>query len=183
MGIKYTVKRLRPSTRKTTQTIIKKATRVWNDAITAYIVAVAEIVSQHQETGMSYASLFATARTVRAMGKLPPFSPTKDFTVFSKSTQGGYAGEYKNARAGEAIGEKCADIHYGTTSRCVFTFEFDFPTAIYQYLMHEHGDFDPKVAWESIEAGENAFSEFMDSEAQDVLLTRNELFSDLFIQG
>lgn len=160
VSLQITADKNRPDMGLFTEALHKKSKKIWNMAITVYIKAVAEVLMEHQETSMSYASLFATARKVGALGKIPSASPVIDGKRFSDSTQGGYAGAWKSQLLGEAAGEKCSKISYGAKGRPILSFQFHL--SVYQYLMHElGGDFDPKTAWNSLQAGQQAMHSFL----------------------
>jgi len=167
----------RPDMGLFTKALHDRSVRVWNGAISAYIQAVANVVSSHQDTAMSYASLFATARKVKALGKIPPASPKRSDAQFSSGTQGGYASAWKNQLLGEMAGEKCSEIHYGKAHRPILTFSFEI--AVYQYLMHEVGNFRPGIAWESLEAGRQAMNDYLNLYGNEMYPKFSEYFVPL----
>jgi hypothetical protein len=176
MGVVYKIKlhKNRPDIGKFTKSLFARGSKVWRGAMSAYITAVAEIVAQHQDTAMSYASLFPAARDLRIKGKLPPLNPKREFAVFSKGTEG-HAGEYKNRRLGEIAGEKTVVYDFGRVDRPVFKFEFEIQ--VYQYLMHELGNFNPHIAWMSMIAGRNAMQSYLAEHGKEVIPQAPEYFS------
>jgi len=164
----------KPNTGRFTKAMKSRATRIWNESISEYIKAVASIVSLHQETSMSYASLFPTARKVKALGKLPPISPRVDAKKTYIDMSGTpHPGQYKTQWRGLAAGagDKCSYISTGGPSGLRFYFRFEIQ--VYQYLMNELGEW--KIpAFESLEAGRNAMAEYLDTYGKEMFPTFGE---------
>ena len=148
----------RPRKQKFTKELHRRASRVWDQAISAFIIAVAFEVSRHQDTGMSLASLFATARKVRSLTKLPPLNPKigsrKGFTDIDGNYDGG---GFRSSAVGERLGIASSNILYGSAYRPVF--QFSFQITVYQYLLHEFGY--QTAAWNSLEKGITAMNDYL----------------------
>ena len=158
----------------TSALIHKKSSLVWNEAISAFIIAVAFEVSKHQDTGMSLASLFATARKVHAETNLPPLDPKVSFRQGLTYVSGVYnKSRIRSASVGERLGEKSARISYGTSRVPVFKFTFEIK--IFQYLIHEFGY--QTAAWYSLEKGRAAMRFYLMNHARDSFPNLGSLFS------
>ena len=88
----------------------EKATQVWNNAISAYLQAVANIVAERQDTGMSLASLFPAIRDMQAKGgeiNEPALNTRRDSAPWYMDMQGvTHRGQRKTAAFGERLGDR-----------------------------------------------------------------------------
>jgi len=168
---------LNPDVDRFSKAMHTRMIRVWNGAISAYIQAVANIVALHQDTGMSYASLFPTARLVKSKGMLLPLSPkVPSRPTYIDMSGMAHPGYHKNARLGEVAGEKCSTINYGSFRHPYFSFKFEIQ--VYQYLMNELGEWNLD-AFESMSAGQQAMSDYLNQHAVEIFPAYNEYFNKL----
>jgi len=174
-GVTFKIRRKKhfPDIIRFTNALHIKATTAWNRAITAFIITVAQEVARHQHTSMSLASLFATARKVRALTKLPPATPKvanlKGFTDIDGTY---YSEGFRNRKVGEYLGERSSKILYGSPFRPVFRFEFEIN--VYQYLIHELGWQTP--AWESLQKGRTAMLDYLNQYGREAFPRLHDWF-------
>lgn len=180
MGAKIQIRShiLKADSGKYTKAIQKRATTLWSNAIAAYIIAVASIVGRYQETSMSYASLFPTARKVKALGKMPfSISPKveakKTYIDMSGNAQKGqYKTQWRGLAAG--AGDKCSRIEYGGPSGLRFYFRFDI--RVFQYLMNELGEW--KLGpFDSIEYGHEMMMNYLEKHGRKIFPPLNEFIT------
>jgi len=151
-----------------------RASVVWRKAVRIFIERLAEEVERHQDTGMSYASLFHIAHIVRAKigSGSTKVEPRKGFTSITGSY---YPNRYRDIYTGLSLGAKTAKIQYGHPTNPRYNFEFRIQ--VYQYMIHEYGlGFHQGKAWESIYKAETAMNYYLAKNARQFV----PRFSDIF---
>jgi len=148
---------------------------IWNEAIGAFILVVGNEVSKHQDTGMSLASLFPTARKIGMLDQMPSLNPKvtqrKPLTYISRVRE---PSSFKNALVGVKLGEKASRISYGSEMRPLFLFSFEI--RVYQYLLNEFG-WGSIRAMDTIGKGRTAFFEHLHTTAPDFFPRLRDMFS------
>ncbi len=148
-------------TSKITIRLHQQISRIWNDAIRAYIRTVV-FECMKADTGMSMGSLVPLARAVRMATEV------KSFALVSKKrggvqgideiNYGGYSPyAWKTVGAGIRRGKNAYKIDYGTPGRPRFLFTFEIP--VLQFLLQENGwgYKNNGGAWNSLERGRSSF--------------------------
>lgn len=168
--------KLTPDLRKAFVATHARSSVVWRQAVRVFIETLAAEVSQHQDTGMSYASLFHIAKLVRA--KIAPATPKRDSVKgFSSITGTYYKDRIKTRAVGEKLGEKTARIGYGSPINPRFSFTFEIQ--VFQYLIHEFGlGFNQGDAWNSIGKARSAMNIFLQNKAPFFVPKLSDLFKE-----
>ena len=174
---------MRPDSGRFSKAMHKRATRVWNGAITEFIQTVAAIVADHQDSGMSLASLFPTAAKVKAAMPAITGSPKKTYIdIYGTPHTGSVKSEWRGLAAGAA--DKCSKISYGRPDYPRFFFRFQI--RVYQYMMNEVGAWNAGVAgfpFHSIEAGALAFQEYLETHSDEIIPRPAEYLEKVFVKG
>lgn len=177
-GFSTTLKRnrdLTPDVRLALKSTHGRASVVWRQAVRVFVETLADEVSKHQDTGMSYGSLFTLARLVKA--KLPPPTiNTKERKGMKTITGTYYPNRYRDLQAGIRLGEKSGRISYGNASNPRYSFIFEIK--VYQYLINEFGLGFSKSAWESIGRATEAMNDFLRIKAPFFVPSISDLFRE-----
>lgn len=179
-GFQVTIKRerkLTPDVRRVLIQTHENAVGTWRTAVRIFVEELAKEVSRHQETGMSYASLFHISQIVKAsMPALDPKTP-QGLKGFKSITGSYYPNRRRDVATGMALGEKTAKIGFGspTNPRYNFTFEIQ----VYQYLIHEFGlGINQGSPWGSILKAKVAMDDFLKTNARFFVPSLSNLFRE-----
>ena len=135
----------------------RKRIIAWNNAVREYVLAVAYNVGQHQDTGMSYASLFSIAKKVDA--QIPDLANKRDSVKGLTYKSGVRAPDaFKTWQVGLKLGEKAGTINYGYYKRPTLSFTFEI--RVFQFLINEFG-YGKGAAWSSLKDGQDALWKYL----------------------
>ena len=167
---------LTPDLRRALKNTHDRSTRVFTHAARIFVETLAGEVSRHQDTGMSYASLFTIARAVKA--NLPAPSPKvakrKPLTYMNGNVA---VDSYKTVTVGERLGQKAGRIQFGTPSRPRFNFVFEI--VVFQYFLNEFGlGFRGGAAWDSIGKATDAMNAYLNANKWKMLPGASDLFRE-----
>lgn len=156
---------LNPDIRKVLTATHEEAKNAFRKAAKVFVETLAAEVSRHQDTGMSYASLFTIAREVNA--SMPPLRSNppvrKGMTTISEVY---YPERFRDQAAGEALGAKAGRIQYGAANNPRYNFVFNI--MVYQYFLHEFGlGVGRTDEWASLSKARTAMNEFLDKHMED----------------
>lgn len=130
--------------------LLRRANKIWNDAIKVGLTAVIDSDVIEVDTGMAKSSLVPLARAVRMKGifksSIRPQRTRKGYTELDGSWNP--EGE-KSAATGEALGEDAFVIVPG--KRGVMNWQLEFNIPVWHYVAHELGLVPGTGPWLSLE--------------------------------
>jgi len=179
-GYQTTIRRklgLTPDVRATLTKQHKKNVKMFDRAVRVFVETLAEEVSRHQDTGMSYASLFKLSRQVKA--EIPPSSPARERRKGLTLITGTYIPSgFKDRKLGEKLGEKSYKLQYGAPNNPRYNFVFEIQ--VYQYFINEYGlgFTKPGGAWESVGQAVSAMEAFLKKYFKQFVPTAESLFRE-----
>jgi len=176
MSVRFVMSARKIDLPRATKKFHDKVETFWYGAIGAFIQGVASVVAINQDTGMSLASLFPSARKARVLGKMPALS-IKHAHVKRPSSFAGYRSDtyhYRNQFIGEKLGEKALHV---TTGGRTFKFRFTFEIEVFQYMLNELG-LGTLPAIESIAAGQSAMDTYIAYHSHFILPNFYDVFTE-----
>lgn len=170
--------------------LLQSGRRLWAGCVGAYLDAMSDVLTNHQETGQTLASLIPLANAVSNNQKV---KVRKDFVrmiegkirprvivASSGSTKNAdfadWASMPRSVPTGEVLGLRAYKVGWGTLNRAVFTLSFRIVT--FQHYLHETGI---KGMWGSMEAGEAALKIYWDTNF-DKYMNIDRRLLDLFTE-
>ena len=140
----------------------QRVTDLFNHAISIFISTVGDIVATHQDTGMSLASLFPTARKVGApMPSLSPKVPLRKGITYMGGTYN--PSGFRAAHVGEYLGTKASSISY------VPQYRFRFNITVFQHWINEFGYGPANITFDSVERGMEAMTAYIRTNIRDTV--------------
>lgn len=136
---------------------------LFRDSVRAFVFEVAEGLSQHIDSGMSYASLMPLGGKVQIRKILEQALAGASFQRKLYLASGPFAGvsPFKSATHGSKLGQSAYVLNFGSEDSLKMTFEFRL--VVLQWYLNENGlGNNDQPAWNFLDKGQAAFKLYWD---------------------